>query len=296
MPQPISTRLASPHSDGMTHTSTSIVAGIDGSSGSRSAALVAGVLATQLGDRLVLAHAADDPPPFPYGDPRARELERRRAVRAGTSLVERARRDLQAESRVVLGDPAESLADIAEEEAAELLVVGARGRTGLAAALLGSVSQRLAATAGCPLLIVPPGAGHRFLIEAGTDGRIVCGVDGSEESRRALAVAERLATRLDAEVDPVFVDAARGGQEAPPIPLRVEVGDPVRELREQGAWIGVRMLAVGSRGHGPVRSALLGSVSAALAATAACPVLVVPPTAMLGDALDPARRNGAIPA
>lgn len=99
-----------------------------------------------------------------------------------------------------------------------------------------------------------------------------------------------------AEVDPVFVDAARGGHEAPRIPLRVEAGDPVHELREQGAWTGVQMLAVGSRGHGPVRRALLGSVSAALAATAACPVLVVPPTATLGDALDPARRNGAIPA
>jgi nucleotide-binding universal stress UspA family protein len=267
----------------------SIVAGIDGSSGSSSAVLVASVLATQLGDRLVLAHAADDPPPFPYGDARARELDRHRAVRAGASLLERAGRDLQAESRVVLGDPAESLADIAEEEAAELLVVGARGRTGLAAALLGSVSQRLAVTAGCPVLIVPPGAGDRFLLEADTDGRIVCGVDGSDESRRALAVAERLATRLDAEVDPVFVDPVRGWHDAPPIPVRVEVGDPVHELREQGAWVGVRMLAVGSRGHGPIRRALLGSVSAALAATAPCPVLVVPPTATLG--VEPAQAS-----
>ena len=82
----------------MTDTSTSIVAGVDGSSGSRSAVLVASVLATQLRDRLVLAHAADDPPPFPYGDARARELERHRAVRAGASLLERAGRDLQAES------------------------------------------------------------------------------------------------------------------------------------------------------------------------------------------------------
>jgi nucleotide-binding universal stress UspA family protein len=279
----------------MPHPSTSIVAGIDGSTGARSAALVAGTLATQLRDRLVLAHAADDPPVFPYGDGRIRELNRRRAVRAGASMLERAGRGLQAETRVVLGDPAESLADIAEEEAAELLVVGARGLSGRAAALLGSVSQRLAVTAGCPVLIVPPGAGDRFLRDADTDGRIVCGVDGSDESRRALAVAARLAKRLDADVDPVFVDPLRGWHDAPPIPVRVEVGDPVHALREQAAGAGVRMLAVGSRGHGPVRRALLGSVSAALTATAPCPVLVVPPNATLGAALDPAARNGAVP-
>jgi nucleotide-binding universal stress UspA family protein len=295
MPQPIPAAPRSAHADGMTHTSRSVVVGVDGSSGSRSALLVAGVLATQLGNRLVLVHAADDPPTFPYGDTRRHELERHRAVRAGASLLERVGGDLQAETRVVLGDPSELLADIAEEEAAELLVVGARGHAGLAAALLGSVSQRLAVTAGCPVLIVPPGAGDRFLLEADTDGRIVCGVDGSDESRRALAVAERLAPRLGAEVDPVFVDPTRGWNDASPIPIRVQVGDPVHELREQGAWVGVRMIAVGSRGYGPVRRALLGSVSAALAATASCPVLVVPPTAALGAELDPVSRNGALP-
>lgn len=275
----MATRSRLAHADGMTETLTSIVAGVDGSSGSRSAVLVAGVLATQLGDRLVLAHAADDPTAFPYGNARVRERARHRTVRAAETLLERASRDLQAETRVVLDDPSEALVDIADEEAAELLVVGARGHTGLTAALLGSVSQRLAVTAGCPVLIVPPGAGERCLLEADTDGRIVCGVDGSDESRRALAVAERLATRLGAEVDPVFVDPVRGWDDARPIPVRVEVGDPVHELREQGDGVGVRMIAVGSRGHGPVRRALLGSVSAALAATAPCPVLVVPPTA-----------------
>jgi nucleotide-binding universal stress UspA family protein len=278
----------------MTHVPRSIVVGVDGSSGSHSAVLVAGVLATQLADPLVLAHAADDPPAFPYGDARVRELRRREAVRDGTRLLERAGRDLDARTRVVLGDPPELLADIADEEGAELLVVGARGLSGLTA-LLGSVSQRLAVMAACPVLIVPPGAGERFLLEADTDGRIVCGLDGSEESRRALAVATRLATRLGADVDPVFVDPARGWHDAPPVPLRVEVGDPVHELREQGSGVGVRMLAVGSRGHGPVRRALLGSVSAALAATAPCPVLVVPPTAAVAAEPVPAGRNGATP-
>ena len=278
----------------MTTASRSIVVGVDGSSGSSSAARVASMLASHLGDRLILAHAADDPPPFPYGDAHVRELERGRAVRAGAHLLERVALGLDADTRVVLGDSAESLVDIADEEAAELLVVGARGHTGLVAALLGSVSQRLAVTAGCPVLIVPPGADERVLRGTSADARIVCGVDGSEESRRALAVAEGLAGRLDAEIDPVFVDPVRGWHDAPPIPLRVEVGDPVHELRKQGTGVGVQMIAVGSRGRGPVRRALLGSVSARLAATAPCPVLVVPETAELGDEPEPVSPNGAI--
>jgi nucleotide-binding universal stress UspA family protein len=38
------------------------------------------------------------------------------------------------------------------------------------------------------------------------------------------------------------------------------------------------LLVCGSRGHGPVRQAQLGSVSARLVRDAACPVIVVPRT------------------
>jgi nucleotide-binding universal stress UspA family protein len=52
-------------------------------------------------------------------------------------------------------------------------------------------------------------------------------------------------------------------------------GDPVQRLAESSA--GLAVLVLGSRGYGPVRSVLLGSVSSGVARTAACPVLIVPP-------------------
>jgi nucleotide-binding universal stress UspA family protein len=53
---------------------------------------------------------------------------------------------------VAEGDPAASL--IKASENADLLVVGTRGRSPWAGLLLGSVSQRCAAGAACPVLLV----------------------------------------------------------------------------------------------------------------------------------------------
>ena len=58
----------------------------------------------------------------------------------------------------MLGFPADRLADLADEEAAELVVVGSRGGGPLKAAFLGSVSTDLIAVARCPVLVVPPAA------------------------------------------------------------------------------------------------------------------------------------------
>src|SRR5262245_33113421 len=63
---------------GMRQSRTSIVCGVDSSTGSRDAVGVAAELAARLDLRLVLTHAVDDSPPFPYGDARELELQRAR--------------------------------------------------------------------------------------------------------------------------------------------------------------------------------------------------------------------------
>ncbi len=52
------------------------------------------------------------------------------------------------------GNQARQLIQVAEQQKADLIVVGSRGRGRLEGILLGSVSQKIAALAPCPCLIV----------------------------------------------------------------------------------------------------------------------------------------------
>ncbi len=58
-------------------------------------------------------------------------------------------------TRSMVGGAAHSIAEIAEREHADLIVIGTRGHTPLAGLLLGSVTQRLLHIAPCPVLAVP---------------------------------------------------------------------------------------------------------------------------------------------
>ena len=60
------------------------------------------------------------------------------------------------ETVVAEGDPARVLVDAALDD--DLLVVGSRGRGGVAELVLGSTSHRAAAHARCPVVVVTPGA------------------------------------------------------------------------------------------------------------------------------------------
>jgi nucleotide-binding universal stress UspA family protein len=149
---------------------TSIVCGVDGSPGSDAALAVAAQLAGRLGRRLVMVHVAEPVlTPYAHAAPfggmspaGALAVEEQTAGQreAGAHLLDRAAGAAgieDAEQRVAIGAAAERLAEIADEEEAELIVVGSRGRGALKAAFLGSVSSALVGIAGCPVLIVPPG-------------------------------------------------------------------------------------------------------------------------------------------
>jgi nucleotide-binding universal stress UspA family protein len=150
----------------------SIVCGVDGSADSQAAVRVAAEYADRLGSALILVHVAEPAyiayaAAYPFGGTAGPTA----TVEAAQSKEEDSERLLErvavaagladAERRVAIGHPAEQLAELADDENAELIVVGSRGRGALKSAFLGSVSYSLVGIAGCPVLIVPSGASER---------------------------------------------------------------------------------------------------------------------------------------
>ena len=75
-------------------------------------------------------------------------------------LLETARRDAEAagvtsiETFARVGDAADAILDVAEEQKCDLIVIGNKGRTGATRFLLGSVANKISHHAPCSVLIV----------------------------------------------------------------------------------------------------------------------------------------------
>jgi nucleotide-binding universal stress UspA family protein/anti-anti-sigma regulatory factor len=271
----------------------------DGSRG-RAIARIAGVLATRLDARVLLTTVEQPIPKTVSGDDATPRL-----LRHGRSVLGSAARELDqpTELRVLLGEPAERLLAAAEREAAQLVVVSAPPRRPPAhTMLLGNVHLALASAAPCPVVVIPEDVST---IRA--EGPIVCGVDGSGQSRAAAQVAANLAGRLDSRL--LLVHAAAGLPAAAPgvsgghgtadgrrddaaarilqhtaqrlrgtAPnyLLVEHGPAAERLAAVADRERAQLLVTGSRGRGPITSVLLGSVASKLTSTATQPLVIVP--------------------
>ena len=201
--------------------------------------------------------------------------------------------DTDAEQITEHGFAPERFSAIAETRNARLIVVGTRGIGAARSALLGSVSQELAACASRPVLVVPE---LERLATAGAlgPGPVVCGVDGSDGAQAAARVAARMADDLHLALTLVSVrDPQPNGDDfgaglatiarITPVGDHIErlavSGEPAEALTRAASDRNAALLVLGSRGRGPFRAALLGSVSARVTRLADRPVLIVPPGA-----------------
>ena len=80
------------------------------------------------------------------------QVEAAARERAATALAEM---NVVAETLVVPNAPASGILDAAQSLGSELIVVGTRGRTGLARLALGSVAESVISRASCSVLVVP---------------------------------------------------------------------------------------------------------------------------------------------
>lgn len=274
---------------------STVIVGFDGSERGYDALALARTLCHPRGGVLLLACAYPHEPLF---DEELAMGERSRAARLeAEELLAAARADLPdvpVECCALPGTSvARALTELAEDEGADLVVVGS---TRHVHRRVGEVALRLLHGSPCAVAVAPPD--YRPL---GALRRIGVAYDGSPEAESALDAGYRIAEDLHAAV--TIYSAAEGRAErardrvavaalrAPGILVpetRVLEGPPAEAISEAARGV-IDLLVMGSRGYGPIRRALLGSVSEGLVHAAPGPVLVMPRSAVR----DAQREQGA---
>jgi nucleotide-binding universal stress UspA family protein len=137
-----------------------IVLAFDGSPPARRALSFAEELATAFHSALTVVHAIHVPVTPPEAALAGWAELLAAEQRAGEALVDEAvesarKRGFQADARVVVGSPAEQLAEAARGPDVDLVVAGTTGKGAMARVLLGSVTTRLLHICPKPVLVVP---------------------------------------------------------------------------------------------------------------------------------------------
>jgi nucleotide-binding universal stress UspA family protein len=73
---------------------------------------------------------------------------------ASKRKLEKNKPALKVSTKLLIGRPSKKIVQMAKEEGSDLIVIGSRGLGGMSRHLLGSVSDRVANEAPCPVLIV----------------------------------------------------------------------------------------------------------------------------------------------
>jgi nucleotide-binding universal stress UspA family protein len=281
-----------------------VIVGVDASQRSRDA-LALGQALNEPGGRLLIAYA------HAFGELSGllTEGDEERLVREAAESVARQAHEVlddatEREMRIVAErSPAAALQQLAVQTEAGLIVVGSSERSGLGKVLAGSVAEALLSGAPVPVAVAPGGYASATRPSAGVIG---CAFDGSAEARHALRYADELAARLAARIQVigvhqpmvfggVSVTGSFGYRSANDVlrqALQAQLDEAVDQLVSGSATTllldgpvaatliaqsaELDLLVAGSRGYGPVRSVLVGSVSRALVRDASCPIAVVP--------------------
>ena len=112
-------------------------------------------LATALGATITVCHVGETLNPDWFFDTALLERELiKQAQKQLSKLVEKYCEGMKVRTELRFGHPVETIVLAAQKLKADVIVVGTHGRTGVKHALLGSVAERVARQAPCPVLIV----------------------------------------------------------------------------------------------------------------------------------------------
>jgi nucleotide-binding universal stress UspA family protein len=282
-----------------------VIVGFDASENARDALVLGRLLAKTLATRLLAITAYSTvegemlgTAPRMDGDERARLADRAAELMEGLADAEH--------RAVAVPSAAAALHLAAKDESAQVIVVGSSRRAVLGRIRVGGGAAEVLDHAHCAVAIAATGLRSAAGLSL---ARIGLGFDDSPSAHEALHVATRLASGARAELSliwaaeldapsPVAVGVDTGAEsverrrgeraedlsrvaaglgEDVRVGTEVVPGKPVDALVQASAEFD--LLVLGSRGHGPLRRAVLGSVSREVVAKARCSVLVVPNSA-----------------
>ena len=255
-------------------------------------------------------------PPIPaFGPPAGDGLYPPMAYTAGD--LQQFRDELQAfagahgvaalDTEVVQGSVTAEILRVASDLPADLIVLGTHGRSGFERVMLGSVAEKILRKASCPVLTVPPRAPDVVPVDT-PFSRVLCAVDFSPASIRALALAQSLAGEAGAKLsvlnvlepvsvfEPVVATGADAGavsaDQRRDVRQRLErlIGDDTRAFADVAEVVAAGkayqeilrvaqeqrsdLLVLGAHGGG-LGLPTFGSTAAHVVRAAGCPVLTV---------------------
>ena len=287
-----------------------ILLATDGSEDATLAARVAASVSATTGREVHVVHVLERLPRYTYPGVTPEiysfvDNERKeRAMELLARATDRVRNEgaKVAEAHLREGPIVDEILDASNELQVGLIVMGSRGLGWVKNLLLGSVSEGVVHHSRCPVLVTRGGQ------KAWPPERVVVGDDGSEMARQAGELAAEIARPFEASgmliraypempeinvegrsFDPRLVDdALRMGERdlrehadrleralGRRLRVQIAVGDPAATILREAEGEKT-LVAVGSRGLGPVRCVRFGSVSTKVLRAAKGPVLVYP--------------------
>ena len=220
------------------------------------------------------------------------------------------RRGIAATTRVATGIPSEEVITVARAEDSDLIVVGTRGKTGLAHVLLGSTAERVIRGAPCPVLAVRTEEADKedegALSRPITLERILVPVDFSDCSIAALEYAAMVAQQAGASLtllhvlEPVSygldfdlghfrsredvreswtkrLEELASSHRHPnmPVEFRLRGGVPADSILDSAQTLPCDLIVMGTHGRRGISHTISGSVAEAVLRKAHCPVIAV---------------------
>jgi universal stress protein E len=184
-------------------------------------------------------------------------------------------------------DPYREILDRAEQLNVDLVVMGRRGRRGLARLMVGDATAKVAGLAKCSVMVVPRAAEMWH-------SRILLGTDGSRSSDAAAVAAAKIARCCAAPLTVVgalvpshsqarqqegreAVERTVGALESDGLEVNgvVSRGEADQVIIDSARQNGADLIVIGSHGRTGLGKVLIGSVSERVIGKASCPVLVV---------------------